>query len=108
MKKIKPCPFCGEEAEIKYSDRYYWIECEGCHARTNDFCIDDYERGMAETQKLTTKSWNKREMSELQKYIKLRILEIALNSVGHKGYVSDTISTMANCVEGWFKDFEAK
>lgn len=45
MTELKPCPFCGSKADLKYADRYYWIECTVCHARSNDECTDDFDRG---------------------------------------------------------------
>ena len=31
--ELKPCPFCGGEAEIQGED-YFWSECKYCSAET--------------------------------------------------------------------------
>ena len=33
MNDMKPCPFCGGEAEI-IGDDYFWIQCKFCRAET--------------------------------------------------------------------------
>lgn len=36
MTELKPCPFCGGEAELHdvYSIKLYWCKCEECGAET--------------------------------------------------------------------------
>ena len=57
MIELKPCPFCGGEAEIQHSAYYdicildyIWVECKGCDVHTRD-C--DSEEEAAEL-------WNRR------------------------------------------------
>ena len=37
--KIKPCPFCGGEAELN-SGVENWVECTVCHNRTDTWLCD--------------------------------------------------------------------
>lgn len=41
--ELKPCPFCGGEAEIKEdSDTYFfraWCECKKCHIQTRQWRV---------------------------------------------------------------------
>ena len=43
MLELKPCPFCGSEANLYYVEgkRYYFVlcECEVCGAKTKSFLI---------------------------------------------------------------------
>jgi Lar family restriction alleviation protein len=32
MPELKPCPFCGGDAEICGSDDYFWVTCTSCCA----------------------------------------------------------------------------
>ena len=34
---LKPCPFCGAEAEMHGGRECCWIFCNGCHATTTNF-----------------------------------------------------------------------
>jgi Lar family restriction alleviation protein len=35
MEELKPCPFCGDEAELKYcGSNYYEVDCRGCGGST--------------------------------------------------------------------------
>jgi len=74
MPNLKPCPFCGGKAVIRYGSGYYFMwsvvaECEDCHARTvpalygnngtlkaEDCSYDGRENAVA----LVTKRWNQR------------------------------------------------
>lgn len=42
--KLKPCPFCGGEAELKdghiYMDVTKIVSCKKCHVRTNPVLVD--------------------------------------------------------------------
>jgi len=37
MSELKPCPFCGGEAESMVNGKWYYIFCVDCHARTVEF-----------------------------------------------------------------------
>lgn len=37
----KPCPFCGECAELQEDAFSYWVECSGCLARGPESTVDD-------------------------------------------------------------------
>jgi Lar family restriction alleviation protein len=32
--KLKPCPFCGGEAEV-HGGQFYWVQCKNCKAETH-------------------------------------------------------------------------
>lgn len=49
MDELKPCPFCGGEAEIR-GDGYFWIQCKYCWAETTG------SEDMAEA----IEAWNRR------------------------------------------------
>lgn len=53
MKKIKPCPFCGGDANITGED-YFWGICLDCGA----------EGPPHETKTTATESWNRRVKDE--------------------------------------------
>lgn len=37
MSKLKECPFCGGESELKHrASSSYWVECEFCAVRGHD------------------------------------------------------------------------
>ena len=50
--ELKPCPFCGRQAVIRYEDGYVHIVCanDGCYART-DGCLNEQE---------AARCWNRR------------------------------------------------
>jgi Lar family restriction alleviation protein len=37
MQKLKPCPFCGGEAECVRHDYVYYCFCKTCHAQGLDY-----------------------------------------------------------------------
>lgn len=44
---LKPCPFCGEEAELMRDGRYYQVECDncgasGCQSEPQEWVIDQW------------------------------------------------------------------
>ena len=39
MEKLKPCPFCGADAELKLVDGLYWVQCGGMECRVTS-CTD--------------------------------------------------------------------
>ena len=57
MAELKPCPFCGGEANIRNEDGSVWIECKSC------FCGTAFASGASPTEKLievVTHDWNRR------------------------------------------------
>lgn len=57
--KIKPCPFCGGQADIgKYGISYpqFYVECKNCHARTENHV--GYDEQLA--TKHAIRDWNRR------------------------------------------------
>ena len=34
--KLKPCPFCGGEAEVE-GERIFWVSCQKCWVETSSF-----------------------------------------------------------------------
>ena len=55
--KLKPCPFCGSKAELRYNkDGFAYILCanDGCYART-DGCLNENE---------ASRLWNTRKPME--------------------------------------------
>lgn len=65
MEKLKPCPFCGGEAEVKkkeFGDNtgYAFITCKSCEASTKRFTKSlDYSAVYE-----AIKSWNRRVSDE--------------------------------------------
>lgn len=56
---IKPCPFCGGSADVKrYGISYpqFYIECDNCHARTDNHVGYDEELAI----KHAKRDWNRR------------------------------------------------
>ena len=56
----KPCPFCGSKAELRYSDMYYWVECTGCHAKSEEEGVEWFEQGSQTALEKSYKKWNRR------------------------------------------------
>ena len=50
--QLKPCPFCGGEAEFNIIDNICNIVCKECHIGTRYERVDDYEK--------TAEAWNRR------------------------------------------------
>ena len=53
MKELKPCPFCGGEAEIEMDDSWYWnyhVFCQECKIGTDCY----------ETADEAIETWNRR------------------------------------------------
>ena len=65
--KLKPCPFCGGEAELCTSygndgQVYYhtaFVKCTRCHAKTKTVITDGYY-GTTSTTRDVTDDWNRR------------------------------------------------
>ena len=60
---LKPCPFCGGDAEEKqYANpkNFYSIECVICHCGTDGFRINRVANSAAENIKANADVWNKR------------------------------------------------
>ena len=41
MSDIKPCPFCGGKAEIRFGGPYSIVRCSGCGVKTDPFISDE-------------------------------------------------------------------
>lgn len=58
---LKPCPFCGSEAELRFSEgesgkRYYWIPCKKCSCCQTIF----------DTPQEAVSAWNSRPIEDLK------------------------------------------
>ena len=55
---IKPCPFCGGEAEVRGCNQGNIVECNDCGSRTKYYLdgIDTNDISM----KMAIEAWNKR------------------------------------------------
>lgn len=49
---LKPCPFCGGEAQFRIFDTICNVECPECFNGTRYYALDDYEQAVA--------AWNAR------------------------------------------------
>lgn len=59
--QLKPCPFCGSEAELRFSEgesgkRYYWIPCKKCSCCQTIF----------DTPQEAVSAWNNRPIEDLK------------------------------------------
>lgn len=54
--KLKPCPFCGGEAEIIKDDMYVWGHCTNCDSDTDLYQI----------KKEAVAAWNARPIEDAQ------------------------------------------
>lgn len=68
MIKLKPCPFCGGEAEIKIvwhshgmdgSYKNHLIQCKNCYAR-KEISADNFYGREAYTEQEAIAAWNRR------------------------------------------------
>jgi len=50
MSELASCPFCGGKAEIRHLEKWWWIECVDCLARTSE-CFAECE---------AKKAWHRR------------------------------------------------
>lgn len=48
--ELKPCPFCGEEAEVRYQSNLYGVRCKKCLATVAAF----------DTEAEAIEAWNQR------------------------------------------------
>ncbi len=53
--KLKPCPFCGEQAQVEARGKIAMVRCETCLAS-----IAAYGRNSADAAELAAKAWNQR------------------------------------------------
>ncbi len=61
--KLKPCPFCGGEAEFKTIEKdmlsrqdYIWVRCSKCEATSKKFESNLYSSAAEDA----AKAWNRR------------------------------------------------
>ena len=61
MSNLKPCPFCGEEKDlrIEHSDYYIFGLCMKCSCHGPELDRDDFESEDEEVRE-TTEAWNER------------------------------------------------
>lgn len=52
--ELKPCPFCGGEAEITKNEMRVWVHCTKCYSDTN----------LYQTQKEAVDAWNLRPIDD--------------------------------------------
>lgn len=57
--KLKPCPFCGGEAEI-YVNGGVTVRCKNCYCGTT-FKEDDYPRMSKSAVERSIEEWNRRD-----------------------------------------------
>ncbi len=56
-KELKPCPFCGKNAEIGIAfNALYIVECQNCFCRANIGGYDNIEKAI--------EAWNRRVCNE--------------------------------------------
>ncbi len=63
MEKLRPCPFCGNEASLEHSHDTvfgdgWWVECTNPHCPCNPYTIDFRDEDMA------VNAWNGRQNDE--------------------------------------------
>ncbi len=56
MTELKPCPFCGGKAKLRYSMPFSWVECTKCNASID--YKDRYE--MRDGEQKAVDMWNMR------------------------------------------------
>lgn len=57
MAELKPCPFCGGEAEYIYEMPYNAVECTKCNALGKTI-VDSYEQQDGKAEAI--EAWNRR------------------------------------------------
>lgn len=75
MIELKPCPFCGREAEIIAETKRnigftIWCECKECSARTEGYCpnMENPAHAIKSIERCKEKaieSWNRRTNDEV-------------------------------------------
>lgn len=72
-RELKPCPFCGEEANVMAANKSYgltiWCQC-GCGARTQGYCPNtnnenDTMINIETCKNKAIKAWNRRANDEV-------------------------------------------
>lgn len=61
MDRLKPCPFCGGEARLRYFKPLGWVQCKKCGA-TSAAVSDYYEETDGKEQAVA--AWNRRAQPE--------------------------------------------
>lgn len=54
MAELKPCPFCGGEAEVFEDDGAFGVRC------SNSICIGNDFKPMYDDEHYASKAWNRR------------------------------------------------
>lgn len=65
--KLKPCPFCGGEAEYeRFNNPKTWftVRCSRCGCQTDGFCINHDDATAAENKAANAAVWNRRAQSK--------------------------------------------
>ena len=57
MAELKPCPFCGGVARLKYRPPVCAVVCKKCGAMSDTFC-DEHEE--MDSKKQAVEAWNRR------------------------------------------------
>ena len=61
--ELKPCPFCGGQAEVRQfanPKNWYSVECVECHCGTDGFRYNHRDASDDENIKLNALVWNRR------------------------------------------------
>ncbi len=65
MEELKPCPFCGGEAEIclgcdnKIFGKYWFVRCKTCYSRSSDAYESRSELGPNQVYETIKEAWDK-------------------------------------------------
>ena len=69
MPELKPCPFCGSEAEVRiiYNElettdvpRFSYVRCVRCFSQTAEYSFKNSDRTGIDPREASIKAWNRR------------------------------------------------
>lgn len=97
--ELKPCPFCGGNAEVTYAMGEYWARCPRCRASGS----------MEQTEGLAIEAWSRRPTEDA---LQARIAELesenarlreALEKIKKMSYPDNVCNNCIHCQElvGW-------